>query len=99
MKHKLALLFFCLLFFVAVDYSHAATQPKEYRDPAQRRAFVKANPCPATVKHSKASCPGFVVDHKIALACGGLDRPENMQWQSKAEAKAKDKWERKGCEK
>jgi hypothetical protein len=41
--------------------------------------------------------PGHVVDHKIPLACGGADAPSNMQWQTVAEAKAKDKWERNGC--
>jgi hypothetical protein len=40
---------------------------------------------------------GYVVDHIKPLACGGADDPSNMQWQTKAEAKAKDKWERKGC--
>jgi len=41
--------------------------------------------------------PGYVVDHIVPLACGGSDSPSNMQWQTKAEAKAKDKIERKGC--
>src|SRR3989442_7218987 len=41
--------------------------------------------------------PGHVVDHRIPLACGGADAPSNMQWQSAAEAKAKDKVERQGC--
>ena len=40
---------------------------------------------------------GYVVDHKIALACGGTDAPSNMQWQTIAEGKAKDKTERNGC--
>ena len=40
---------------------------------------------------------GYVVDHIIPLACGGPDTPENMQWQTKEAAKAKDKWERRGC--
>jgi hypothetical protein len=40
---------------------------------------------------------GYVVDHKVPLACGGADSPSNMQWQTKADAKAKDKVERKGC--
>ena len=40
---------------------------------------------------------GYVVDHIIPLACGGADSPSNMQWQTEAEAKAKDKVERKGC--
>lgn len=41
--------------------------------------------------------PGYVVDHIVPLACGGADAPSNMQWQSIADGKAKDKWERKGC--
>ena len=41
--------------------------------------------------------PGYVVDHMKPLACGGTDDPSNMQWQTKAEGKAKDKSERKGC--
>jgi hypothetical protein len=31
----------------------------------------------------------------IPLAKGGRDDPSNMQWQTKADAKAKDKWERR----
>ena len=41
--------------------------------------------------------PGYVVDHVKPLACGGADDPSNMQWQSVADAKAKDKVERQGC--
>jgi len=41
--------------------------------------------------------PGCVVDHIIPLACGGADAPSNMQWQTVAEAKAKDKTERFAC--
>jgi hypothetical protein len=42
---------------------------------------------------------GYVVDHKVSLACGGADAPSNMQWQTTAEGKAKDKVERRGCRK
>jgi hypothetical protein len=41
--------------------------------------------------------PGHVVDHVIPLACGGPDAPSNMQWESAAEGKAKDRWERYEC--
>jgi hypothetical protein len=41
--------------------------------------------------------PGYVVDHIYPLVCGGADAPSNMQWQTVAEGKAKDKWERAGC--
>lgn len=38
--------------------------------------------------------PGHVVDHIVPLAWGGPDIPSNMQWQTAAEAKAKDRIER-----
>lgn len=41
--------------------------------------------------------PGHVIDHRIPLACGGADAPSNMQWQTIAEARAKDRIERRGC--
>lgn len=41
--------------------------------------------------------PGYVIDHVVPLACGGADLPSNMQWQTNADAKAKDTVERKGC--
>jgi hypothetical protein len=41
--------------------------------------------------------PNHVVDHVVPLACGGEDTLANMAWQSTAEAKAKDAWERKDC--
>jgi hypothetical protein len=41
--------------------------------------------------------PGYVIDHVKPLACGGADAPSNMQWQTVAAAKAKDRTERIGC--
>jgi hypothetical protein len=41
--------------------------------------------------------PGYVIDHIIPLACGGPDEPSNMQWQTIAEAKTKDRIERRAC--
>jgi hypothetical protein len=37
--------------------------------------------------------PGYVVDHKQALKHSGADTPGNMQWQTRAAAKAKDRIE------
>lgn len=58
--------------------------------------FKQSHPCPAN-GNSKGACPGYVIDHMTPLACGGTDAPINMQWQTTAEAKAKDKWERADC--
>jgi hypothetical protein len=62
------------------------------RDVAARRAFQSSHPCPATGR-STGACPGYVVDHVVPLKRGGADKPENMQWQTVARARAKDKVE------
>lgn len=56
------------------------------RSASQKKAFMKSSGFPKGRK-------GWVVDHIIPLKKGGCDCPSNMQWQTKAEAKEKDKWE------
>jgi hypothetical protein len=63
------------------------------RSGAAKDAFKREQPCPATGK-STGRCPGYVIDHVQPLECGGADAPSNMQWQSTAAGKAKDKAER-----
>ncbi len=53
-------------------------------------AFKRSHPCPSTGRASGA-CPGYVIDHVKPLKRGGADKPSNMQWNTKAEAKVKDK--------
>jgi hypothetical protein len=60
------------------------------RSESARRAFMRQTGYP----HGR---PGYVIDHRVALACGGADAPSNMQWQTRAEATAKDRTERIGC--
>ena len=74
----------------------APNHGERQRSRAARNAFQRSNPCPSTGKRS-GSCPGYVVDHRNALACGGADTPLNMQWQTVAQARLKDKTERAGC--
>lgn len=66
------------------------------RSTKAKTEFKQLHPCPST-GHPKGACPGWIIDHVTALACGGYDRPENMQWQTVEDAKAKDKWERLDC--
>src|SRR5208283_3842407 len=62
------------------------------RSTAAKHAFERQHPCPSTGRTS-GRCPGYVVDHVRPLECGGADAPSNMQWQTLAEGKAKDKTE------
>jgi hypothetical protein len=68
------------------------------RSRAALREFARANMCPSTHRY-RLPCPGYVIDHIKPLDCGGRDHPSNMQWQTIAEGRAKDKWERNapGC--
>ncbi len=64
------------------------------RSRSERASFVRSNPCPSTGRRSGA-CRGYVVDHVRPLECGGADAPSNMQWQTTAAGKAKDRTEGK----
>ena len=84
------LLIFILLFSITAE----AKQQRSYKAKVE---FKQQHSCPANGA-TKGRCEGYIIDHIIPLACGGADSPENMQWQTKADAKAKDKWERADCE-
>lgn len=80
-------------------HAHATTKHPGHhhrikRDPARRREFMQQRPCPGGPDMgSTRRCHGYVVDHIKPLKRGGPDTPFNMQWQTTAEAKAKDRWE------
>ena len=61
---------------------------KIQRSEEAKRDFMKQSGFP----HGR---PGYVVDHITPLAKGGRDAPSNMQWQTVAEARAKDRVERR----
>ena len=64
------------------------------RSSTAKQRFRLATPCPGGPdKGSTRHCRGYVIDHICPLACCGLDAPQNMQWQTEAAAKAKDRWE------
>ena len=68
----------------------------EHRSRAVAREFEREHPCPSTGLPT-GPCPGYWKDYITPLACGGPDAVSNMQWQTIAEARAKDAWERKAC--
>jgi hypothetical protein len=62
------------------------------RSATAKHAFQKSHPCPATGKPTGAF-KGYVIDHVVPLKRGCADALGNMQWQTTAAAKAKDKVE------
>ena len=82
----------CALLFALPVVSEAHIK----RSQSAKVEFKREQPCPATGA-SKGPCKGWVIDHIQPLAFGGTDAAFNMQWQTVADGKAKDKWERKGC--
>lgn len=77
----------------------ALVQPAEAKHHWRQAAkveFQPSEPCPATGR-TKGKCCGYVIDHVMPLACGGAESPSNMQWQTQADTKPKDEWERKAC--
>jgi hypothetical protein len=58
--------------------------------------FRLQNPCPSTGE-TRGDCKGYVIDRIIPALCGGAEEPANLQWQTLAQAKEKDRWERIGC--
>ena len=65
---------------------------RQVRDRNEVAKFRAHFPCPSTEKRTGA-CPGWVVDHVVALHHCGPDKSTNMAWQSVEDAKAKDRWE------
>lgn len=73
-----------------------AADAKTARHKAPLVEFQKLHPCPSTGRKT-GSCPGYIKDHIRPLCAGGADSVDNLQWQSKADAAAKDKLEWAEC--
>lgn len=84
-----AVLLVCIIALIVLLCPSAEAK---YHDPHQRAAFMKQHPCPSTGK-TYGRCEGWIVDHVRPLCKGGADRPSNMQWMTREDAKRKDKWE------
>lgn len=81
----------CLLPMLLVGFM-ASADARQKRSYKQRQIFAYTHACPST-HLAKLPCPGYIIDHVNPLCKGGPDLASNMQWQTIAEAKAKDKWE------
>jgi hypothetical protein len=86
-----------LLFFLSLLIAFP-TEASTHRSAAVKAEFQRSHPCPATGK-THGACSGWVKDHIQALDCGGADAAYNLQWQTVADGKAKDRVERIGCKK
>ena len=82
------------LLMASLTATHAAARTK--RSQSAKVEFKQQHPCPATGA-PRGPCKGYVIDHIVPIACHGADALSNMQWQTVADAKAKDKWEREEC--
>ena len=87
---------FKAIFTIFITFICIPVQAEQHRNQKAKAIFKYTHPCPAT-GNTKGSCPNYIIDHIKPVACGGSDSAENMQWQTKADSKAKDKWERKDC--
>ncbi len=67
---------------------HTGADARIPRDRAEVRAFRMENACPSTGLF-RGACPGFEVDHVLALCAGGADKRANMQWLSKEDHRFK----------
>jgi len=70
------------------------TEPQ--RDARQIELFLKRSACPVNGKRQEA-CPGWVIGYLKPLCAGGVDRAANMQWQTVATAKKKEREAQKVC--
>jgi len=57
-------------------------------------AYAKIHPCPSTGLYIP-SCPGWALNHKTPLACGGCDNVTNLMWMRNDAKKIVDGYERK----
>ncbi len=74
----------------------AAVSSAADRSRSLRAEFQRQNPCPSTGQ-PRGPCPGYQVDHREALICGGRDELDNLQWLTVAEHREKTRVEVKLC--
>lgn len=81
---------------IALAMAPASFAGPPLRSPSLRAEFQRLNPCPATGA-SRGPCPGWHIDHREALICGGRDELGNLQWLPIREHREKTRAEVKLC--
>jgi|SRR5712664_2006245 len=80
--------------------SYATPKNRAHASPNAHRRIPRSRPAKDDFMRRSGyprGRPGYVVDHVVPLCAGGADAPSNMQWQTVAEAKVKDRQERTQC--
>lgn len=84
---------------LALSLALVLAAPADARIPRSKvtvAEFKRANPCPANGAR-RGACPGWQVDHVVALCAGGADAKENMQWLTIVDHKKKTKLDVMKC--
>ena len=96
MHHRFSNTFAFVAALTAAGAACAAAAPADSRSFKAEVLFRLQNPCPAT-GDTHGECRGYVIDRIVPVVCGGAEEPTNMQWQTLAQAREKDRWEKIGC--
>lgn len=81
---------------ITVALTVGVADAKQQRSGIAKAEFRRAAPCPATGAH-RGPCPGYQIDHVIALCAGGEDAAANMQWLAVENHKQKTRHDVKFC--
>ncbi len=98
MKTRLLVISLQLFLCVSLSALHGPAESKILRSRKEVQAFRLENPCPSTGL-LRGACPGYQVDHTIALCAGGPDHRSNMFWLSVEDHKFKTFTDLRECRK
>jgi len=103
MKSPPALFLFFLLLFSGTLAAQEATAPKAADSKDAKKNSASHSPSTAAKTQFMRETgyrngrPGYVVAYRKPLACGGSNDVSNLEWLTAAEAKERNKADRKGC--
>lgn len=66
------------------------------RSAAVTLEFKRHNPCPSTGLR-RGACPGWEIDHVVALCANGADHVDNLQWLTREQHLLKTRADMRVC--